>query len=169
MPTSMQWYLIHAKPRQEQRALLNLERQGYFCYLPLLSRERITQREKKIVQEPLFPRYLFVRLDGGSPARGLAPVRSTLGVSRLVSFGAEPARVDSQLVAFLRLREAKSLASPQTVFHSGERVLLSDGPFSGIEAVYQIADGEQRAMVLIEFLSKPVTLRVPQASLRKIV
>lgn len=167
--TSMQWYLIHAKPRQEQRALLNLERQGYSCYLPLLSRERIIQREKKVVQEPLFPRYLFVRLDGGSPARGLAPVRSTLGVSRLVSFGAGPARIDGQLVEFLKLRESRSLASPESVFQSGERVLLSDGPFAGIEAVYQIDDGEQRAMVLIEFLSKPVMLRVSQASLRKIV
>lgn len=167
--TCMQWYLIHSKPRQEQRALLNLERQGYSCYLPLFSRERIAHREKKIVHEPLFPRYLFIRLDGESPSRGLAPVRSTLGVSRLVSFGAEPAHVDGQLVELLKAREARASASPEALFQPGERVLLADGPFAGIEAVYQIPDGEQRAMVLIEFLSKPVTLRVSQVSLRKVV
>ena len=33
----MHWYVIHTKSQQEQRALLNLEQQGYECYLPLLS------------------------------------------------------------------------------------------------------------------------------------
>lgn len=29
----MHWYVIHTKPRQEQRALLNLAQRGYNCYL----------------------------------------------------------------------------------------------------------------------------------------
>ena len=37
----MHWYAIHTKPRQEQRALLNLTQQGYGCYLPLLATERL--------------------------------------------------------------------------------------------------------------------------------
>jgi hypothetical protein len=34
------WYLVHTKPRQEDVALANLERQGYECYLPQLRIER---------------------------------------------------------------------------------------------------------------------------------
>ena len=32
----MHWYVVHTKPRQEQRALVNLMQQGYECYLPLV-------------------------------------------------------------------------------------------------------------------------------------
>ncbi len=37
---------------------------------------------------------------------------------------------------------------------------LTEGAFVGIEGIYEIADGERRVMVLIEMLSKPVTVRV---------
>jgi transcriptional antiterminator RfaH len=57
------WYLIHTKPRQEHIALTNLERQGYTCYLPLLRVEKIRRRKAEVVSEPMFARYLFVRLD----------------------------------------------------------------------------------------------------------
>ena len=38
---SFAWYVVHTKPRQEDKALLNLERQGYRCYLPRLTVEKI--------------------------------------------------------------------------------------------------------------------------------
>jgi len=31
------WYLLYTKPRQEQRAVENLKRQGYIAYLPLIA------------------------------------------------------------------------------------------------------------------------------------
>ena len=39
----MRWYVIHAKPRQEARALENLERQGYEAWLPMLTVQKILQ------------------------------------------------------------------------------------------------------------------------------
>ena len=50
----------------------------------------------------------------------------------------------------------------------GERVRLTEGPFAGIEGIYQMADGERRAIVLIELLSKQVRVRVAPANLRKV-
>ena len=82
------WYLIHTKPRQEHIALTNLERQGYTCYLPLLRVEKIRRRKAEVVSEPMFARYLFVRLSTSDNAPSWAPIRSTLGVSQLVRFGA---------------------------------------------------------------------------------
>ena len=35
------WYLIHTKPQQELRALQNLERQGYVCFYPKLTTEKL--------------------------------------------------------------------------------------------------------------------------------
>ena len=121
-----------------------------------------------VADEPLFPRYLFIRLGMGDTAKSWAPIRSTKGVSRLVSFGIEPARVDDGLIELLRTQEAAVQSEPERLFKQGERVRLTEVPFAGIEGIYQMADGERRVMVLIEILSKPLAVRVAPASLRKV-
>ena len=83
----MYWYLIYTKPRQEQRALLNLEQQGYECYLPLHAAEKLQRGKLSVVEEPLFPRYLFIQLDTSQTGKSWGPIRSTKGVSHLVAFG----------------------------------------------------------------------------------
>lgn len=164
----MGWYLIHTKPRQEKCALQNLEQQGYVCYLPLLRVEKLHQNSLEVTEEPLFPRYLFSRLDTGNFAKSWSPIRSTKGVSRLVSFGSEPAKVDDRLIEMLQVQERAIAIQPQRLFASGERVRLTDGVFAGIEGVYQMANGKSRVIVLIELLSKSVQLSVSPANLRKI-
>ncbi|MBU0587268.1 MAG: transcription/translation regulatory transformer protein RfaH [Gammaproteobacteria bacterium] len=163
----MHWYLVHTKRRLEKCAQENLERQGYQCYFPTLPSEKLRQGLLKVSDEPLFPRYLFIRLGQGDSAKSWAPIRSTKGVSRLVSFGIEPARVDDGLIELLRMHEASLQGESARLFKLGERVCLTEAPFAGIEGIYQLADGERRVMVLIEILSKPVAVRAAPASLRK--
>ena len=164
----MHWYLVHTKPRQEACALQNLQQQGYVCYLPTLSSEKINQGILKVSEEPLFPRYLFIQLDQGSSAKSWSPIRSTKGVNRLVSFGTEPAKVDDDLIELLKIQERVAHKQPQRLFSPGDRVQLTSGAFAGVDAFYKMADGESRVMVLIELLSKCVSLSVSLNSLRKV-
>ena len=164
----MHWYLVHTKPRQEKCAFENLHRQSYQCYLPTLSSEKLRQGLLTVLDEPLFPRYLFIRLGQGDSAKSWAPIRSTKGVSRLVCFGVEPAKVADGLIELLQRQEASVQIEPERLFKPGERVRLTEVPFAGIEGIYQMAEGERRVMVLIELLSKPVAVRVAPASLRKV-
>jgi len=164
----MHWYLVYTKPRQEKTALENLQHQGYECYLPMLSSEMLRQNVLSVVSVPLFPRYLFIRLGTGLSAKGWGPIRSTIGVSRLVSFGNELAMIDDCLIHLLRLQESAHHTQPQRLFAKGEQVMIVDGVFSGLEAIYQKADGEGRVMVLIELISKSVQLRIAPASLGKL-
>jgi transcriptional antiterminator RfaH len=159
------WYLVHTKPRQEDVALANLQRQGYECYLPQMCIERIRRRKAEIATEPMFPRYLFIRLDSSDQGKSWSPIRSTLGVSQLVHFGARPAKVDDALVELLRQREQ---AMPlDAMFHRGDSVVIADGPFAGIEAIYQTADSDRRAFILLEVLSKPASMQIDSGRLRK--
>lgn len=164
----MNWYLVHTKPRQEKCALENLIRQGYECYLPMLRTEKIRQRILAIVDEPLFPRYLFIRLGKGDSAKSWSPIRSTLGVSRLVCFGVEPATVNEGLIEFLRSQELSAHSQPKSLYKVGERLCITEGPFAGIEGIYQMTEGEQRVMVLIELMSKPVKVTIEPTRLRKV-
>lgn len=163
----MHWYLVHTKPKQEKCAFQNLQRQEYRCYLPMLPMEKLHLGNLTLVDEPLFPRYLFIQLGQGDSAKNWAPIRSTRGVNRLVCFGSEPARIDDSLINLLRMQEASLQHKPERLFKPGERVCLTEGAFVGIGGIYQMAEGERRVMVLIELLSKPVAMRVSPTSLRK--
>ncbi|WP_151448079.1 transcription/translation regulatory transformer protein RfaH [Lacisediminimonas profundi] len=161
----MFWYVVHTKPRQEFRALQNLEQQGYSCFLPVLRMQMVRGGSVEMAEEPLFPRYLFVRLDSSVTGKSWTPIRSTKGVSRLVTFGNQPARIDDTLIESLQAREAQP---PRTLFTPGDRVSCTVGPFAGLEGVYQMLDGDARALVLIELLSKPVRMAIPAARLRRV-
>jgi transcriptional antiterminator RfaH len=163
----MHWYLVHTKPRQEKCALTNLERQGYECYLPTIPSERLQQGSIRLSDEPLFPGYLFIRLGQGVSAKSWSPIRSTKGVRRLVSFGAEPAKVDDGLVELLQARGgAADAEQPVRLFSPGQRVQVAAGPFAGIEGIFQMAEGERRVIVLIELLSKTVPVKLAPSVLR---
>ena len=161
------WYLIHTKVRQELCAQENLERQGFTCFLPQLRSEKLRRGVLTVLQEPLFPRYLFIRLDAGLESRGWGPIRSTMGVTRLVTFGNQPAKISDALVGAIRAQTQDAIA-PQQYFELGQALVVTDGPFMGLEAIYQMHDGESRVMVLLNILSKPVQLSIAPASLRKL-
>ena len=163
----MHWYLIHSKFRQEKCALDNLQQQGYECYLPTIPSEKLRRGLLTVSAEPLFPQYLFIRLGQGDSAKSWAPIRSTKGVRHLVSFGIEPVRVHDSLIELLHTQEALAQTEPMQLFKTGERVRLTEKPLAGIEGIYQMTDGEHRAVVLIEILSKSVAVRVAPVSLRK--
>ena len=167
-PSTMVWFLVRSKPRQEAVALANLARQGFESYLPLFAAEKLVRRKSTVVQEPMFARYLFVRLDTSGNGQSWSPIRSTVGVSELVCFGSRPARVDDALIAALREREATQQADPITLFAHGDSVRITEGAFAGLEAIYQMNDAEGRAMVLLDLLSKPVAMTIDAASLRKV-
>jgi transcriptional antiterminator RfaH len=44
--------------------------------------------------------------------------------------------------------------APQRLIQPGQQVKIVSGPLRGLEGIYQQADGELRAMVLVELLNK---------------
>ena len=160
-PSSWAWYVVQTKPRQEGRARDNLENQGIRCVLPMLKVEKIRRRTRQWVDEPLFARYLFIEL-GGENARWNA-LRSTRGVTQLVQFGGVPAKVPCEWMNAIQVRDK----APVPLFETGQRVVVTDGPFKGIEGIYQQRDGESRAIVLLELLGKQCTGKFPLEGLRR--
>lgn len=161
------WYLIHTKIRQERVALENLDRQGFEYFLPLIRSEKLCRGQLQVVQEALFPRYLFIRLGTVRESQSWSPIRSTVVVSRLVTFGQTPAKIDDALVSELRAK-SESTEVQLRDFEPGEQVVVIDGPFAGVEAIYQMADGEGRVMLLLNSTSKAMKMAASPASVRKV-
>ena len=143
------WYLVRSKPRQERVARDNLIRQDYRVFLPFLRIPTARRGVRKMRLDPMFPGYLFVYLL--PHADNFAPIRSTLGVSKLVRFGAEYARVSETIVEGIRAgvdhEDARDwvAVTPQP----GDRVVIAGGPLDGVEAIYSCRKGEDRVVLLI--------------------
>jgi transcriptional antiterminator RfaH len=160
----MHWYLVFTKPRQELVALENLERQGYRCYLPQWQVEKKKRGRQAAawapVTEALFPRYLFIELDTGPTGPSWGPIRSTTGVTSLVRFGLHPAKAPAGLIDTLRVMEAQHAQSAVCPLVPGDLVSLREGPFAGLQAVYQCQDSNARITLLLEVMSRPVRVQV---------
>jgi len=157
------WYLIHSKVGAEREAQLHLQRQQYQTYLPRLL-QRVRRRGQLRMQvAPLFPRYLFLQLDEGR--QSLAPVRSTSGVANVVRFGGRFATVRDGIIKELRARE-----DPETGLHSlcvparltpGMAVRIDGGAFTGLEGVFERAEGTDRVVVLLTLLGQERQVHFP--------
>ena len=161
------WYLVFTKPKEEERAVLNLERQGYLCYLPRVTAERCSKSNLILKSEPLFPRYIFVQVPDHTHDASWVPIRSTLGVSNIVLFGGQPAKVSDELINTLKGLEEHSQEAPRELFTSGESVVITSGPFSGIEAVFKMKNGTERVVVLVTILSKTVPYQCSPDQIKK--
>ncbi len=156
--TTPRWYLIHCKPRQDARALENLERQAFECYRPVRQLERLCDGRKFLAQEPLFPGYLFIRLDAVNA--NWYPIRSTRGVHQIVRFQEYPVPVHDEIIDSIRVRLAEGSARAPCL-KPGESVRITQGPFSQLEAIFGAADGAERVVLLLNILQSDQRLTFP--------
>ena len=125
--------------------------------------EKVRRGKRRLFKEPLFPGYLFIRLD--KQIDNWAPIRSTRGVTKLVAFGGLPVAVNESLVELLKQRcEQCDLIA---ALSSGEKIVISEGPFAGLEAVFQSYDGNERVVILLNMLNKIQEISLPLTSVSK--
>ena len=159
------WYLVQCRAHQEDRALEHLERQNFECYRPLYGRERKRGGRKQLTTAALFPGYLFIRLDRIHD--NWLPIRSTRGVIQVVRFNDYPMPVADATIEQIRRRlECEPFRQPY--LKMGERVVITDGSFCGIEAIFVASDGDERVMLLLNILQSDQTLSFPIQCVRKV-
>jgi transcriptional antiterminator RfaH len=158
----MRWYAVHTHPNGETKALGNLTRQGFEAYLPRYSKKRRHARKTDYVAAPLFPRYLFVRMD--PEAARWRSISSTYGVTHLVCHGETPVALPEGIVEGIMTRQdEKGLVTldPALPFKPGEKVEVLEGPLKELTGIFQSISDDMRVIVLLEMLGRPVKVRLP--------
>ncbi|WP_296262377.1 MULTISPECIES: transcription/translation regulatory transformer protein RfaH [unclassified Pseudomonas] len=160
---SARWYLIQTKPRQEGRAQEHLHRQHFECYRPVKQGEK-KRGARGAAEEELFPGYLFIRMDQTSD--NWYPIRSTRGVARIVTFGGMPVPVKDELIE--QIRERLLAPSLKVPFQPGDAVRITAEGFNEVEAIFLAADGDERAVILLNLLQREQKVTLPVSSLTRL-
>src|SRR5829696_8276324 len=96
-----QWYAIHTKAKDEQRAECNLTALGVETFAPKIQERQYNQftNVPRNVTKSLFPRYIFARFDA---SKLLAKVRYTGGVHSIVSIDYNPVPVNEDVIVMIK-------------------------------------------------------------------
>ena len=148
------WFVVHTKPRKENVAIENLQRQGFLAYCPQTVQSKRRRQRWQNVTEPLFPRYVFVQLNMGLD--NFAPIRSTLGVIGLVRFGNLPAVMPESAIETIQHQEndIKNSYNEYPNWREGDVLEILDGPFSGLKGIFQKKESTERVSLLLEILGQ---------------
>src|SRR3954467_6646378 len=123
------WYAAQTLHRRERGAELQLEAQGFTSFLPQITRTVRHARQLRTVRAPLFPSYVFVRLD--LERDRWRSVNGTYGVASLVMADGRAVPVPRGVVeALLELRDANGVVRLDNDLSVGQRVQLIGGPFA---------------------------------------
>jgi transcriptional antiterminator RfaH len=160
------WYAVHTHAQAEERASTHLARQGFEAWLPRHRRRIRHARRAADVLRPLFPRYLFVRLDlAGEPWR---QVLSTVGVAAVIGAEGRPSPVPEPVIEGL-MAQADGAGvidlGPAHPFRPGDRLRFARGALKDVEAILLAPTDERRVAVLLRLLGRELRLSVPATDL----
>ncbi|ANF58349.1 hypothetical protein A5892_13425 [Halotalea alkalilenta] len=158
---AFRWYAIQCKGGESIRAAENLARQEFEIFHPLVSNPSPRGGRAPRRVEPLFPYYLFIRLNRVDS--NWRPIRSTRGVLRLVSFGLEPTPVPDELIEMLKSHAERREDDPINHYVSLRPRLapLDPAEHSPLALILDKRSGEERVIALlnlIESLNDPSAL-----------
>ena len=164
---SLYWFVIHTKPRDEHRVKNHFEGMEIETVLPLCENYRYSHGKMYQVSTPLFPNYLFAKLD---LERHYYKVKWTRGVNRILGIGNEPTPISEMVIQVLRER----MGEDDTVklledFQEGDLVQITSGPFKDFIGVFQkrLSSGE-RVRILINLIGAEVPIQISRWQLKKV-
>ena len=166
VPSPKNWYAVRTRTHQEKFVEQWLQNKCHESFLPLRKIIKKWSDRKKIVQEPLFRGYLFVR----------CLPHETWNVSQhsavLYLLGTEkqnqlpiPA---ADILALQRFVESSIAIDPYPYLRAGQRIRVRNGIFKGIEGFIVKKKRECRLVFTVEMMQQSVSVEVDEASVEAI-
>lgn len=158
------WYVVRTEARAEQLAATQLRSDEFEVFSP---RVNAVHGQVGPRDTPLFPGYLFLRLD---PEEEAWPrFKSSHRVLGLVRFGGELPWLPDGLIEELarRLEEMNQGHGLWRRFRTGDQVRIVSGGIDSLAEVLEEAKSPQaHAKVLFEFMGRIIRAKVPWKDLR---
>ena len=156
------WTCARTHPNSEKIAIRNLINQDFNYYQPLILERKLRKNKIQLVEQPLFPCYLFIEIK--DKWRSL---HSTHGIAKLVGNGNSPSYVRDHVIESLKNREQNGyiqLPKPKQ-FEIGDKVMINSGPLQGQYGLVERQTAKQRQQILLALLSNKISILVNEENL----
>lgn len=149
------WHLIYTMPRQEKKVSTQIAQKKVIHFLPLTKVLRKWNDRNKIIEEPLFPSYVFVYLQS---MHDYYNVLDAEGALFYVKFGKEIATVSDTVINNLKivLGSGNNVEVSAGHFQPGQLVMIEEGPFTGLTCEVVEHESEQKILVRVQLLNRNV-------------
>jgi transcription elongation factor/antiterminator RfaH len=160
-----QWYALYLRSRFEKRVDAELHEREVDVFLPLIEEVHVWSDRRKIVEEPLFRGYIFVKTD----MRNKEIILQADGVVKFVGIREVPSPIPENQIEWLR----RIIGEPAKVqrehyFEIGERVRVTAGPLMGVEGIIIRHQTETRVVISLTAIAQSVSVQVPAELLEAI-
>jgi len=156
---SAYWYAIQTWPRFEKKVAAEIERKDIETFLPLLSSKHQWSDRTRLVQLPLFPGYVFVKIAPVPSAR--VPVLRANGVVGFVGARGVGVPIRDSEIDSVRLLLARGVAFQQHPFlNVGQRVRVRGGSLDTVEGVLLAKNDDLSLVVSIQIIQRSVSVRI---------
>lgn len=149
------WCVVHCRPRCEKKVAAFCEKEGIYHLLPLYRSVKSYRGKKVVFQKPLFPNYVFLRLDRSK--RGLA--RQNRYVANLLD-PPDQAEFEHQLSDILRALESEHEVRLAPLIVEGRTVKILTGALRGMEGVVVRREGVTEVVLRLDFIAQAAAVRV---------
>lgn len=160
------WYVLRIRSRFEKKTFEALSNMGISAYLPIKKTKKQWSDRLKVVEEPLFPGYLFVQYQ----EKDRYAILNLPGVVQFVSFGGNYATMRSKQIQLIEtmLRNENTVEVVDMELYPGQKVRIASGPFNGIEAVLVHFNGKGKMMLEVAAIGKGVLLEIGRTKIEQI-
>lgn len=164
---NLHWFVIHTKPRDEHRVKSHCEGMGIETLHPLCKNYRYPYDKMRPVLNPLFPNYLFARLDLECH---YYKVKWTRGVNRILGIGSEPTPISEVVIQMIKDR----MGDDDTVklledLQEGNLVQITSGPLKDFVGVFRkgLSSGG-RARILLNLIGTDLPVQIYRWQIKRV-
>ena len=159
---SRKWLAIYSRPRWEKKVTQLLREKGLECYCPLNKVRRKWSDRVKLVEEPLFKSYVFVRISDEDRTE----VRMTPGVINFVYWNGKPAHIKEKEINAIKqfLDEHENVEVEPLALEVNQRVKIMTGPLMDQEGAV-LGFNRKTVKVIIESLGYQLVVHIDRTKL----
>jgi transcription antitermination factor NusG len=157
-PHPSKWFALYTASRHEKRVAQYLTQREIEFFLPLYRAKRKWSDGSKVTLElPLFPNYLFIRINCTERTR-------VLGVPGAVAVvggtGREPAPLPDETIDALRSGLHLRASEPHPFLAVGQRARIRCGALSGMEGIVVRKNNSLRVVLTLENIMQSIAVEV---------
>lgn len=157
----MEWYLIFTKPSEEAKVERQFAAAKIEHLFPKIRTKRLRMRKVIAVTEPLFPRYMFIRIDLEEKFR---IIKYTRGVIGFVDFGDGPVLVDEAIIDEIKAKEKDGYieaTNSNRRYRKNDALRIKKGILKDIDVIFDgYLSGEERVSLLINNVSSNMKVNI---------